>query len=624
MNKTCLLIILTLSINFLFAQNGLISYDVGPSYEGYTLFPAQDKVYLIDNCGKLIHQWNCGNTASLATYLMEDGNLLFMSKLNANNTFVGGGGGGGRLEIYSPTNNLQWQYDYHIPDVHCVHHDVEPLPNGNILAISWVNISVITALVEGRDPNTIGNKLWVDKIIEIQPVGTNSANIVWEWNMMDHLVQDFDATKNNYGVVADNPQLINFNAGGGGLDWSHFNGIDYHETFDQILISSRHLNEIYVIDHSTTTAEAAGHTGGNYGKGGDILYRYGNPQNYNRGTTADRVLFNQHDARWIENGYSNIGNVSIFNNGVGRPPVSSGTSYSSVDVISVPVNSSGVYINLAPGQSYPPSAPAMEYNLGPSGSFFSGNQGGAEILPNGNVLVCNANSTNFFEIDANNTQIYWEYDSPIPPSTFKINRYTPNYPGLQFFDLTPGNTIESPSSPVSNACQVQYNCNLAVNFSGLPIVTSSNSPIALVGSPFGGTFSGTGVVFSAFNPSIAGPGTHTVTYTYTDQNNCTASASQDILVFVIIYNFVSYNLGIVAPKTGDLQTEIPVEYDGKYNVEVLSIDGRKLFEQKIELQNFQFNQNLKLPQLINGTYLLHIFNEKRQLTVEKFVVGNSN
>jgi len=85
-----------------------------------------------------------------------------------------------------------------------------------------------------------------------------------------------------------------------------------------------------------------------------------------------------------------------------------------------------------------------------------------------------------------------------------------------------------------------------VSFNLQPIA-SSNSPITLIASPPGGTFSGIGVVFSAFNPSIAGPGQHDVTYTYTDSNGCTTSVTNSILVFTITYNFVNYSLGIIAP-----------------------------------------------------------------------------
>ena len=52
------------------------------------------------------------------------------------------------------------------------------------------------------------------------------------------------------------------------------NAVDYNAEFDQLMISVHNLSEVWIIDHSTTTAEAAGHTGGRSGKGGDILYRW--------------------------------------------------------------------------------------------------------------------------------------------------------------------------------------------------------------------------------------------------------------------------------------------------------------------------------------------------------------
>ena len=78
------------------------------------------------------------------------------------------------------------------------------------------------------------------------------------------------------------------------------------------------MNEIYIIDHSTTTLEASEHSGGNSGMGGDILYRWGNPEAYRAGTNNDQKLFGQHDVQWIESNRPNSGELIVFNNGNGR------------------------------------------------------------------------------------------------------------------------------------------------------------------------------------------------------------------------------------------------------------------------------------------------------------------
>lgn len=52
------------------------------------------------------------------------------------------------------------------------------------------------------------------------------------------------------------------------------------------------------------------------------------------------------------------------------------------------------------------------------------------------------------------------------------------------------------------------------------------------GTPSGGTYSGTGVSGGMFDPGVAGAGTHTITYSYTDGNGCTGETDEDILVEV--------------------------------------------------------------------------------------------
>jgi photosystem II stability/assembly factor-like uncharacterized protein len=59
----------------------------------------------------------------------------------------------------------------------------------------------------------------------------------------------------------------------------------------------------------------------------------------------------------------------------------------------------------------------------------------------------------------------------------------------------------------------------------------SDPPFALSGgNPGGGTYSGPGVSAGTFNPAVAGAGTHTITYTYTDGNGCTGSCTFTIAV----------------------------------------------------------------------------------------------
>ncbi|NIP37363.1 MAG: arylsulfotransferase, partial [Thermoplasmata archaeon] len=112
--------------------------------------------------------------------------------------------------------------------------------------------------------------------------------------------QDFDPQRSNYGVVEDHPELIDINFPKEKLpEWQHSNTVTYNPELDQVMITDRNFDELWVIDHSTTTAEAKGHTGGDQGRGGDLLYRWGNPRAYRAGNLTDQVLYGPHDAQWI-------------------------------------------------------------------------------------------------------------------------------------------------------------------------------------------------------------------------------------------------------------------------------------------------------------------------------------
>jgi hypothetical protein len=310
-------------------------------------------------------------------YWFDDGSILRTMHL-AN----WGGGSGGGIQKISWDGIILWDYRYYTSTI-LSHHDIEPLPNGNVLMIAWETKTRTEAINARRNPSQVGNTLRPDHIVEVMPTGPTSGDIVWEWHAWDHLIQDYDPTKDNYGVVADHPELIDINFGTSNADLLHCNSIDYNADFDQIVISCLNFDEIWVIDHSTTTTQAAGHTGGNSGMGGDLLYRWGNPRTYRRGTYSDQKLFNQHDTGWIKTSCPGEGNILIFNNGVNRPA----GRYSSVDEIVPPVDDNGFYY-LAPGAAYGPDAPLWSYTANPPTSFYANYISGCERLKSGNTLIC--------------------------------------------------------------------------------------------------------------------------------------------------------------------------------------------------------------------------------------------
>ena len=389
--------------------------------EGQILFaPMYSKTtYLIDSNGKVNQSWPSSYLPGESVYMLDDKSILRAIK-----SAPYGDGAGGGIQKIEWDGTIVWDFSYYSKDDYLSHHDIEPLPNGNVLIIAWDYKTFEEAIQEGRNPNQPqGNNIQPDYVIEVKPTGPKSGEIVWEWHAWDHLIQDYDPTKNNYGVVEDHPELIDINYGGIDADWLHTNSIDYNEEFDQILLSVRNFNEIWVIDHSTTINEAAGHTGGNSGKGGDILYRWGNPRAYKMGDIGDQKFFSQHDATWIEPGCPGEGNILVFNNGVNRP----GNQYSSVDEIVPPVDSNGNYY-IEPDLPYGPEKQIWIYTAEIPTNFFSGYVGGAQRLSNGNTLICEGSKGKFFEITPDMSLI-WEYTNPYPIQSindvFKIQYIPP-------------------------------------------------------------------------------------------------------------------------------------------------------------------------------------------------------
>lgn len=370
---------------------------------GYVLIaPMGDsKAHLIDESGKVVHEWECGDGPANATYMLPDGSLLRTARAESR-LFNARGGSGGRVKKVSWDGEVLWDYRLSDDEIHH-HHDVEPMPNGNVLAIVWERHTFAEAVAAGRDPQTMSaDALWTETILELKPKGRNDAEVVWQWRLWDHLVQQFDKTKDKYGKVPDHPELVDINYGirRGGSDWIHMNSVTYNAELDQIAMSARWFDEAWIIDHSTTTEQAAGHTGGKSGKGGDLLYRWGNPEAYYGGFPFDRVFFAQHDVRWIDEGCPGAGSFLVFNNGdqFARP-------YSSVDEFASPMTKDGTY-PLTDKAPYGPKG--FRWSYSDEDVFRSDRISGAQRLPNGNTLICSGENGWVFAVTPEKERV-WEF-----------------------------------------------------------------------------------------------------------------------------------------------------------------------------------------------------------------------
>jgi hypothetical protein len=417
----------------------------GPkAFQGYTLLAPLEsaKTYLLDMQGRVVRTWESDCAPALCPMLLANGHLLRPGSIGGDSRVFGPGPGvGGRIQEFTWEGELVWDFKFYnarqLP-----HHDMTRLPNGNVMLIVSDRKTAEEALAAGRRPEMTGDShLIPDSVVEIKPTGKTTGQVVWEWHLWDHLIQDFDKTKANYGKVAEHPELVNINYGEDELtpnptpkdgpdkskskaganptpsrqtrvnpDWTHFNGVAYNAELDQLAVSVHAFSEFWIIDHSTTTAEAAGHTGGKSGKGGDLLYRWGNPRAYRAGTKADQKLFSQHNAHWIPRGHPGEGHLLVFNNGGGRPD---GT-YSSVDELVLPADSEGRYL-CKPGKAYGPDKPVWSYSAPTKSDFYSSFISGAQRLPNGNTLICSGANGTVFEVTPEK-EIVWKYVNPVKGS----------------------------------------------------------------------------------------------------------------------------------------------------------------------------------------------------------------
>lgn len=482
----------------------LIQYNPAKAFNGYTLFSPfrGSNTYLIDMYGNVVHMWpypegwSAAGAESVEKHarLLEDGTLLRGAINRA------AGDEGATYTLYDWDGNILWQYKDPRGD-HTAHHDFRMIWNPKLKArtlmyVSSRDLSHEEAVALGCDPDLRGNYTSApDGIVEVDMDG----NVIWEWNISDHLIQNVNPDAANYvgkgKTIADYPGRLDPNFGGGRTgDWIHTNSFDYNEVLDQVVINNSTDSEFYVVDHGATfvpgdpekSIELAA------GEAGDFLFRWGNPCIYDSGecpyltnegtagSNGNQQIFFTHDIQWIREKeitpmkweLPGAGNFLIFDNGTRRP----GETYSSVleinpydgdwrNSVYIPEAEAGYNQTKADFHQPEPQSISKQivwsYESNLSNAFYGHYISGCQRLPNGNTLIDSGPHGHFFEVTKEG-EVVWEYINPVGDQTrgdygiykimtdaagagfnsvFRCHRYSPDYPGLSGRDLTPKSKI---------------------------------------------------------------------------------------------------------------------------------------------------------------------------------------
>lgn len=345
-------------------------------YPGWAFYSSGRSCYLYDVDESLVHTWASTYNAAGSAHLMRDSSVLFSGR-NPNG-WSGGVLQGGQFQIIKWDGEVVWDFNYACSE-YCPHHnfeivyytdDQDEVPH--VLASCYEKVS--------------GTSRLPDKIVEIEPTGRTTGEVVWEWHAWDHRTND----PNNHPELFKSPSERQMG------DWTHINSVSYNRELDQIVLGVKSFYEFVIIDHSTTTEEAAGHSGGDYGMGGDLLYRWGRASNY--GCSGGDYLSGHHGSVWIPKIFPGTslevpggGNVIIYHN-----------NRDEVTEVIPPGDGDGIYPR-DPNEAWGPSSPTWTFDINASS-----NEGSVQRLPNGNTFICNSGRS-MYEVTPSGQEV-WRLD----------------------------------------------------------------------------------------------------------------------------------------------------------------------------------------------------------------------
>ena len=173
------------------------------------------------------------------------------------------------------------------------HHEIDEMPNGNILVLSAESREIDNYYTSEYDENAPRKrqKVMGDVIVEFE---RDTGRIVWEWNAFDHMdpFRIGYETFSNYWIRRGFPDTV---------DWSHANNLLYDSEDDSIVVNFRYQAAAVKIDRQSK----------------EIVWIFGEPTGW--GELSDKVLKAEGDLQWPYHQHSPQptpnGTLMIFDNG---------------------------------------------------------------------------------------------------------------------------------------------------------------------------------------------------------------------------------------------------------------------------------------------------------------------
>lgn len=227
---------------------------------------------LLDDQGKELLVWKSQDSNAGGARLLKDRCLLHVVNRPLQRTFRKAMIGGG-LEILDAESRPIWRF-WNATSEHASCGDALMLPNGNVLTMTMEWKSKEDVVKAGRDASLVDdNGMLIPGLMEVKPNGPTAGIPVWKWSLWNHLYQQAHPALANYSFPKSKEGCVDINLGQQKRrGWIQPMEIDYNEKEQLILVTFQN-RQAWVIDHSTTTAEAATDKGGKSGKGGRLLQK---------------------------------------------------------------------------------------------------------------------------------------------------------------------------------------------------------------------------------------------------------------------------------------------------------------------------------------------------------------